>query len=255
MNKPCGKIGLAVLGYSRPHYFKECLSSLQSNNWGGADVKAVFLDFKDEPTLKSHITALEAFKHDFLSPETQNIGVGKLKNKAFKLLLEQGCEHIFLMEDDILMLRRDTCLAYIEYAKSVGVEHLNFAHHGPANYGKKAFIEWRGNQINVHPNCIGAFSYYTRNCLNQAGLIDENFYNAWEHVALTFDIINLGLHPPFWYFADVPDSDLYLCEIPGSIEQSSIRPRADWRPNIEKGKEYWIRKYGRWLPPYPSEFW
>ena len=249
------KIGLAVLGYSRPDYLKQCLESLNLHNWGGATDRILILDFKDEETKKKNmIVAIEAGVNNVIY-FTENRGVGKAKNEALKRMLNADCDHLFLMEDDILMMRNDTCQFYIDYAKQTGLEHLNFAHHGPGNFNKQATVTYKGKEINVHPHCIGAFSYYTRNALEKVGLIDEKFYNAFEHVEHSKRLIDAGFYTPFWFFADALGSENYLQEIPGSIDYSSIRPRSDWRSNIEAGKNYWIQKYGTWLPPYPGEFW
>jgi len=251
-----GKWGLAVIGYSRPDYLKQCLESLNKNDWGGADYRLLVLDYKDEETKnKNMLVAIEANVNNIIYFDS-NRGVAKAKNEAFKRMLNEDCDHIFVMEDDILMTRPDTCLWYIQSALEYNVEHLNIAHHGPANVGKKALLEWKPDIfVRVHPNCVGAFSYYTRHCLEEVGLIDEKFLNAWEHVEHTKRIIDAGMHPPFWYFADAPISFEYLKEIPGSIIQSSIRPRSDWKNNIDTGKNYWVEKHGQWLPPFPSEYW
>jgi len=249
------KIGLAVLGYGRPEYLKQCLDSLNANNWGGADYRLLIIDYKDEETKrKNMMVAIEAGVNNVIY-FTENRGVAKAKNEALKRMMNADCQHLFLMEDDILMMSHVTCTHYIYTANDAGIEHLNFAHHGPMNQNKKKVIEHGDRLVQVHPNCIGAFSYYSRHCLETVGFLDEHFYNAWEHVEHTMRICDAGMHTPFWYFADVPGSENLLQEIPGSINYSSIRPRDDWSKNIKEGKEYWIKKHGKFLPPYPSEFW
>jgi hypothetical protein len=39
--------------------------------------------------------------------------------------------------------------------------------------------------------------------------------------------------------ADATGSDLWLEEIPGSFENSAIRPRADYQANIDGGLAHW----------------
>ncbi len=253
------KIGLAVMGYARPEYLQMCMTSMLENSWGGAHERLVVLDFRDELTKQKNEKVLEEsgfnlYQHKELISLNTNVGIGKAKNIAIKNLLSKGCEHIFLIEDDICLLRSDTCTHYINEAKKYKVEHLNFAHHGPANKGRHAIIEWNGVDMIVYPHCIGAFSYYTKNCIDKVGLIDENFYNSWEHVELTMRIINAGMHPPFWFFVDAANSQDYLKELPNSIENSSIRPRKDWQSNINRGREYWTRKHGKFLPAFPDEW-
>jgi GT2 family glycosyltransferase len=242
------KIGLGITAYSRPNYLIKCLESLQLNKYGGANEVVVSIDYKDEETSQQLQSIVSRFGLDYIAHPT-NIGVGKSKNSLFKELLSRGCEHIFIMEDDILMKNPNTCTHYISEARRTGVQHMNFAHHGPANASVKPMTFGRST---VYPHCVGAFSYYTKYCLETVGLIDEGFVNAWEHVHHSWRIANNNFTTPFWYFADHPYSQDMLEEIPGSIENSSIRPRDDWGSNIAKGKEYWLQKHGIFLPPFPT---
>jgi len=249
-------IGLAVIGYSRPDYLKQCMDSLQKNNWGKATVKVVALDFKDEDTNNKNLEIARSYGEGItIIHAHKNCGVASNKNSALEHMMDEGCEHLFLIEDDILMKDPRTCEKYVAYAKMLNLEHLNFAHHGPANVGHEKLYPFKAAPMAVYPHCVGAFSYYTRNCIEKVGYFDEKFINAWEHVEHTYRIIKADMHPPFWYFVDYPMSKKLLEEIPGSINNSSIRPRADWLPNIQNGQRHWIDKHGEWLPEFPQEDW
>ena len=250
MNKMDGKIGLGVVTYNRPDYLRQCLEALEKNNWGGANY-IIVIDDSSSTKNRQLIERLEEKYEDELGIVTflykiDNKGVANSKNVVFNEF-GQCCEHIFIIEDDILMQHPDTCKLYIDYAKMVGVKHLNFALHGPMN------IDMKSNHLGtcVYPNCVGAFSYYHKDCIDKVGYFDENFYNAFEHVYHTYKIAKAGLTTPFWYFADHPMSDKLLKEIPGSIDNSSIRTSEDWQDNIDKAKQHWIKKEGSWLPPRP----
>lgn len=248
-------VGLFVIGYSRPKYLEQCLSSLEANGWGGASYRGVILDYKDNATAAANRAVVDRFQVDYVYSGIANEGVAKTKNRALKKMMEHGCEHLFLMEDDIVMQDPNTCTKYHIYANMFGMHHANFAHHGPANVGREKTYMLKPGPLTCYPNCVGAFSYYSRQCIEKVGYIDEAFMNAWEHVEHTYRIIKEGMHPPFWYFIDYPASKKLLAEIPGSIDNSSIRPRADWNENIQKGQEYWIKKHGEWIPDFPHEDW
>ena len=239
-------IGLGIVTYQRPDYLRQCLLSLIKNNFGGANKIIIVDDGSDSKHDKDYQLIIEAAKeHNVVFVKNPiNKGVAATKNIAIGYLHKEGCEHILLMEDDILMKHPTTCLNYIAYAKEKNIQHLNFALHGEMNKGKKS--DYKG--ICVYPECIGAFSYYSREVIDKVGGMDEKFINAWEHVEHTKRIIDAGFHTPFWKFADHPFSELYLEEITGSIDNSSIRPRLDWSKNIREGMAYWIRKHGDWLP-------
>jgi GT2 family glycosyltransferase len=241
-------IGLALITFKRQAYLEQALRRLEENSWGGAEIRLVVVD---EPHTFEYGVIQQQYPDVSFMYHSRNMGVATAKNTALKELSARGTEDFFLMEDDILMKHPFTCNLYCEYARRVGVEHLNFALHGTMNKGHKRMMVWRTQRVCVYPDCVGAFSYYSKKCIDTVGLLDENFKNAWEHVELTKRIIDAGMHPPFWYFIDHEDSDTMLEEIPGSIDNSSIRPRADWGANIEQGHKHWMSKHGEWLPKRP----
>ena len=100
------------------------------------------------------------------------------------------------------------------------------------------------------------FTFYTREVLEKCGLYDEEYYNAWEHVDHTYRIIKEGFHPPFWWFADIFESEKYLTEAPGAIDNSSIANKTEqWEKNVYGGREIYKRKHGHYPnePPYHSK--
>jgi len=100
------------------------------------------------------------------------------------------------------------------------------------------------------------FSFYTREILDNVGYIDEEYYNAWEHVDHTYNIIKAGYHPPFWHFADIFDSHKYMTEAPQAIDKSSIAEDTEqWKKNVYGGREIYLRKHGHYpnQPPHVSK--
>ena len=235
-------IGLAVITYKRFNFLLQCLNSLKENNFGGADIVIVIEDDKGYDEIqRKEIQNIIPNKNLYFRQD--NAGVASAKNRAIEYLLHADCDYIFLIEDDILVTDPKVCNKYIDYAKESNVEHMNFALHGPLNIGNKFIFDGK----TVYPQVTGAFSYYSRKCIELIGLFDENFKNAYEHVEHTWRAAEKGLTTPFWNFIDHPDSDTMLKEIPGSIEKSTRRPRDDYQTNIDNGKEYWIKKHGKFI--------
>jgi glycosyltransferase involved in cell wall biosynthesis len=239
------KIGLAVVTYKRLDYLKQCINSLNTYNWGGAKERVVVDDCSNTPEYESYLNELRS-SGIMVIQNVENSGVATSKNHGLTWLWEQGCTDMFLMEDDICMKDSKTCIKYIAYARTKEIQHMSFGLHGVMNVGK-GFYNYEG--IWCYPECIGAFSYYTREVIDVVGFMDTNFKNAWEHVEHTYRIAQYVYTTPFWQFADHPDSDSMLREIPQSINTSSIRIRDDWQKNIQDGMKYWIKKHGSWLPP------
>jgi GT2 family glycosyltransferase len=216
------KIGVGIVTYKRPEFFKNCYFSIDQNSI-------------DELVVVNDGTP---YNLDFQAPLIQhdvNMGVGRSKNDALKHLLDRGCDHLFLIEDDILIKEASVFQKYIQTSKITGIQHLNYSQHGLMNKhpgtnipNAKIRIEYSSDvALDLYPHCVGAFSYYSKKCLDKVGLLDETFHNAFDHVEHTYRIIQAGMHPQFWWFADVADSNKYLEDVPWSVATSTISSRHD----------------------------
>lgn len=226
-------IGLGITTYNRPEFFAQAVKSAVDS---GPDYLVIYNDGSKE-NYDEIYSKIEEKTHIIHNKE--NKGVAKAKNILLKTLLDNGCDHLFLMEDDIIVKSPKVFQAYLQASEKSGWQHFNFAHHGPANNSGPLYSD---AVVSYFPHCVGAFSYYSRESIETVGYMDENFHNAWEHVEHTKRLGDAGFTSPWGAFVDMKDSKDYLTEIPESIEKSSIRPRKDWNENITKGLEYWREK-------------
>ena len=236
------KIGVGIVTYNRPSFFLKCFNSIP------VDIELVVVndgaDFSDIEKLKQK-------RHFDYIHNNVNLGVGKSKNILFKQLLAKDCDHIFLIEDDIVIKDKSVFKEYIKARNLTGIQHFNFGYHGPANKNgvsggppKPRFIVDYGNtKIAINHHSVGAFCYYTKDVLKKVGLIDEEYTNAFEHVDHDYRIAKAGYSTPYWNFADMANSCDFLEEIECSEKSSSIRPRDDWSSNIRKGYETFKTKH------------
>lgn len=232
---PNYKIGLGLITCDRPDFFKKSSGSIYK-----LDCIKVVID--DGETKVSTLL-------DKIDTEQPKSGVGKAKNKALKHLMDQGCEHIFLMEDDIEVLDERVFDCYIKAAKTTGIKHFNFGLHGNHNKDFMGNITARkiinypdGTKIVLYPNILGAFSYYHIDVLNKVGLMDEQFYNALEHVDHTYQIIKEKYHPYFRWFADVLEANDYLKDIVPDHQESKIRSGEDFVKNFLENHDRFVEK-------------
>jgi GT2 family glycosyltransferase len=238
-------IGLGIITCNREDFFKRCYDCVPHDK---IDVLVTVNDgaqYKDPPSAGAYI------QHE------QNKGVGISKNEAMKYLLDEGCEHIFLIEDDILIKDSNVFQKYIEAARASGLWHLMFGYHGPANktpdkkIHPRVVIDYGDHKIALNQHCVGAFCYYHKGVLKNVGLMDEAFKNAWEHVEHSYRIVKAGLLPAYWWWPDVANSYDYLDEQACSEESSTIRwedegkkiPKKDWQENIQKGAKHFHNKH------------
>lgn len=206
---------------------------------------------------------------------TKNKGVGISKNDAMRYLVQHDCDHIFIIEDDVLIKDEKVFEKYIKTAEASGIWHLNYALQGPANRvqsnqgpmyindrqnldqdtaaNPRQIVEYTDDiKLALYPNCVGAFSYFLKSVIKHVGYHDEHFHNAWEHVEHTNRIIKAGLHPPFWWFADIAESWNYLSDIEGCIENSAIAKTEEWNRNLQEGMEWYKHKHGHYPQQTPN---
>jgi GT2 family glycosyltransferase len=241
-------IGVGIVTCNRPAFFLKCFNSIPK------DIELVVvndgMDFQDVDKLIS--------KRPFTYIHNKvNIGVGKSKNILFKTLLEKKCDHIFIIEDDIVVKDPEVFNEYIKARDLTGIQHFNFGYHGPANKNgvsggapvPRYIVDYNEIKIAINMHSVGAFCYYTKEALEKAGLIDEEYTNAFEHVDHDYRLHKAGFTTPYWHFPDIANSTDYLEEIECSEASSAIRPRADWKENIMRGVETFKRKHG-YLPAW-----
>jgi hypothetical protein len=251
------KIGVGIITCNRPDFFRNCFDSLPKDR---VDEIVIVNDGEQLPFDVHGGTVLN---------NNVNLGVGKSKNRALKHLYNSRCDFLFLIEDDMIIKRNDVFDAYINASKRSGIHHFNYGPGSPFNRKQtiqdfdlhnrhllnqhstpnpKMIVEYKDTKVALYEHTVAMFSFFTREVLDSVGYIDEEFYQCWEHVSHTQSIIDKGFHPPFWWFADIADSDQYLTEAPGAIENSAIaKDRNEWLKKVVSGAEIYKKKHG-WYP-------
>jgi glycosyltransferase involved in cell wall biosynthesis len=236
------KIGIGIITCNRSKYLERLLGSLHQTQENKFDELIIINDGKE-------ITDIDISYVAHINNET-NLGVGKSKNKALKYLLEKDCDFLFLLEDDIVIKDLNVFQKYIDTSNLSGIQHFNFAFHGNDNYnadGTPAIrlkVEYSKDiAICFYPNVYGAFSFYTKKCLDVVGLMDEEFYNAVEHIDHTYEVYLKVMTSPFRWFADIADSEKYIEELDRNHEQSTIRKDQSWILNFHKAADRFKQKH------------
>ena len=234
------KIGVGIITCNRLDFYKKCADSILDIS--SIDHRVVVNDGDPFPTLNNK------YLLDKCIYTKNNIGVGKSKNKAMRYLLDQQCDHIFLVEDDVYIDDPSTFNRYINASEITGIKHLNFCLHGNDNKidGKpapKIIIDYNDIKLALYHNIYGAVSYYSRDVLEDVGLMDKEYFNAMEHVDHTMQIIQRGYHPPFRWFADIADSNTLIKEQDEGHKESRIRSDKGWQERFMKGVRRFHEKF------------
>lgn len=236
------KVGVAIVTCNRPDFLRNLLNTLVPCS--------KFIDELVVVNDGAPITDINLDQGVWLDNPT-NLGVGKSKNRGMQYLLNKGCDYIFVIEDDMLIKDSTIFEAYINAYKITGIHHFMFAYHGPGNKGgisggkpqPRKIIDYGKLKISLNQHCVGAFCFYTRKCLEDVGLNDENYTNAFEHVDHSYVLAKKGYSTPYWWWADLADSLNYINEQACSEVSSSIKPRSDWQSNIFASFKYFYTKH------------
>ena len=108
-------VGIAIVTCNRQDFYNKCRESIPE----GMDVVTVNDGKEFDPYQR---------KGDIFIQNKENMGVGKSKNILFKKLLEMGKEHIFIIEDDMLIKKPDVFEKYIMAREATGIQHFMFAY-------------------------------------------------------------------------------------------------------------------------------
>jgi GT2 family glycosyltransferase len=253
------KIGVGIITCDRPEYLTDLLNSLNFTASGIDEL--IIIDDGNKPT-----TELEKFQ---VYKTKGRIGVGKAKNIAIQHLLDMHCEHIFILEDDCIIKDPDVFKKYIEAYKETGIKHFNFGPASPWNRlqenpeiigdlskrgdasqkgepNPKMTINYSNNvSISLYEHIVAMFTYYHASVLKEVGTMDEDFYNAWEHVEHTLRIIKNGDYTPFWWFADITGSENYIKEQEGEKANTSLaKNEEEFMKRVHDGLQVFYKKHG-----------
>ena len=116
-----GKIGIGIITCNRLDFLKNCICSISEDSYD--DI--VIINDGSKPITRFY--GCDIINND------KNIGVGKSKNKALKYLYEKGCDYIFLIEDDTVVLDNNVFDQYINTSKETGIQHFNYGPGSPFN--------------------------------------------------------------------------------------------------------------------------
>lgn len=240
------KVGLGIITYNSPSRLKNALSNIPDY------LENVIIVNDGTP----YSDDVYGGKFDIIQ-HIENKGVAGAKNSAIRHLYMKGCEHIFLMEDDIVIKNYDVFRIYIEAQMRTGIKHFNYALQGYGNAkrdddGKIIHpmpvycVDYNELNICFYYWCSGPFMYIHRDCISKVGYFDERFYNIHEHVDYTYRIIKEKLHPPYRYFADIANAHEYIDD--GPEFRNTTIPKTDTYYERLRGADIYFEMKHQYKP-------
>ena len=109
--------------------------------------------------------------------------------------------------------------------------------------------------LSFYNNMCNEFTYHHRSCFEKVGLYDENLRDLFDiDMVYRQSKINNRVSP-FWWFADVTNSDEYITNNP--IAQSRLQANGEREKHIQKHYQYFLSKHGinvQNIPRYDKEY-
>lgn len=254
------KIGVGIITCNRLDYFYECIKSIDKT------IVNCIVVVNDGKELTQEIKNYISVNNIHYILNEKNLGVSKTKNKAFKYLLDQECEHIFILEDDCIIKDNTIWSKYIKAYEVTGIPHFNFGPGSPWNRKQedpsligdlskrqlakqntppnpKLTIHHKdGVVLCMYEHIVAMFTYFHNSILKEVGLLDEEFYNAWEHVEHTYRIIKSGKYTPFWWFADIEGSENYIKEAENEKANTSLASSEEkFMKQVQEGLQHFYK--------------
>lgn len=233
------KIGIGICTYNRPDGL-ECL--LESIKKHCLDITQDIFIYNDASNKETHYIYEKIIKkYKFIKNYTlgkDNKGVAYAKNKLMLKMLYDDYDWIFILEDDVEIINKNALTGYIKACLNTGYHHLSF-HCPSAGLNTQPLLS--NDNLTLWPHLAGAFCIYSKQSLLRSGLLDENFYNAWEHVDHTQRIAKQGYTNAFRSGnADATGSEKWIRD---QNIKSVIRSNEDWEKSGIIQNELWRKKY------------
>ena len=207
-------VGIAISTHQRPEVLKRAIEQHMKYLPSGALV--VVIDDGSKPA------AVVPDGVQLLRHET-SLGIVASKNASLSALMDAGCEHLFLWDDDAWPIADGWHLPYIESPEPhLAYQFLDLAGRNKLNdiaalYCDEQHVAYTGQR--------GVMLYYHRSAIEKVGGFDPVYGRGmYEHSDLALRIHNAGLTT--WAYADVTGSEklIHSLDEHEAVERSVPRP-------------------------------
>ncbi|WP_454520438.1 glycosyltransferase family 2 protein [Citrobacter koseri] len=160
-----------------------------------------------------------------------SLGIVASKNASLTALMDAGCEHLFLWDDDAWPIADGWHLPYIESPEPhLAYQFLDLA--GPRKLNDLAVLYSDDKHI-AYTGQRGVMLYYHRSAIEHVGGFDWIYGRGmYEHSDLALRIHNAGLTT--WAYADVTGSDKLIHSLDEHEAVDRSVPTADRKALVER---------------------
>lgn len=160
-NMASSRIGIAITTHNRPDVLKRAIEQHMKHLPSGALV--VVIDDGSSPAAIVH-NGVKLVRHD------QSRGIVASKNASLTALVDAGCEHLFLWDDDAWPIADNWHLPYIESPEPhLAYQFLDLA--GPRKINDMTVL-YRDDKHIAYTGQRGVMLYYHRSAIDKVGGFD-----------------------------------------------------------------------------------
>lgn len=240
-----GKIGVGIVTYNSEDYYKSLYDSLPLNK----------ID-----TLVT-VNGGDRYKGDYKGnwiQHSENVYPSVCRNDGINFLLQRNCEHIFIIEDDMILKSPDIFDKYIQASEISGIKYFSFVSTSwesgePGKRTPRLTVEYSKDiGVSFYKNMCNEFTYHHNSCYKKVGLYDTNFRDPFD-IDMAYRESKQDYAAPFWWFADIVDSDKLIMNNPNAVSRlQGDRPDGSREQRIQKEWEYFVKKHGIMVNQIPD---
>jgi len=209
------RIGIAITTHNRHEVLKHAIEQHMKHLPSGALVVVI-----DDGSSPAAIVpdGVKLVRHE------QSRGIVASKNASLTALVDAGCEHLFLWDDDAWPIADNWHLPYIESPEPhLAYQFLDLA--GPRKINDMTVL-YRDDKHIAYTGQRGVMLYYHRSAIDKVGGFDPVYGRGmYEHPDLALRIHNAGLST--WAFADVAGSEKLIHSMDEYEEGARSIPRPE----------------------------
>ena len=209
------RMGIAITTHNRPDVLKRAIEQQMKHLPAGALV--VVIDDGSKPAAVVP-NGVQLLRHE------TSLGIVASKNASLSALMDAGCEHLFLWDDDAWPIADNWHLPYIESPEPhLAYQFLDLAGRNKLN---DMAVQYRDDKHIAYTGQRGVMLYYHRSAIEKVGGFDPVYGRGmYEHPDLALRIYNAGLST--WAFADVVGSEKLIHSLDEHEEGTRSIPRPD----------------------------
>lgn len=208
------RIGIAITTHNRPAVLAKTIEQHLKHFPVGA--KLIVIDDGSAPA--ATVAGIEIIRHE------KSLGIVASKNRSLEALIDAGCEHLFLWDDDAYPISDNWHDPYVESPEPhLAYQFLDLA---GAQKLKDMAVLYRDEQHIAYTGQRGVMLYYHRSAIERVGGFDPVYGRGmYEHPDLALRIHNAGLST--WAFADVIGSETLIHSLDEHMTVERSVPRTD----------------------------